>query len=803
MEGQKILYFLRQVCRICAIVFLMLCSIPIAISIALALLCLDLIVTPILAAIGPKKQQFPGDRDTTNRPSAKRIDQPISVVIPTWNARELLDMSLPPLIDAIYHYEPGGEIIIIDNNSTDDTRCHLQEHFPQVRIITMPRNEGFAKAANRGIIESRHHTVILLNNDMVVEKDFILPLIEPFDKEPDVFGVSAQIYFIDKNKPRWETGKVHMCWELGSLSLFHLYRWDDQYVYPVAYAGGGASAYDRDKILALGGFDEKIFEPIYIEDVDLGYRAWKRGWPSLFAPKSVVHHRHRSTSLRLWTEGAIYSFFLKNLAALVWKNMNDRSYLGRHLLGLVVLPHRAFKGFGVKCAMRTFWGLVRQIPIVMRGRVLENLTPRAMDDQAIMQASRYRFAYRSHFKRRTGGAHSDRKQMLVVSPFSPHPPVHGGAVRMFSLLKRLQETVDIDLVTYVDTPDELDAASVTALAEICRHVALVERKEIAPSGPLDPSQTHGFRSQEMTETIEYYLERYDYDVVQVEYTHMAHYLPPPANQMIRVLVEHDVSFVSLSRSRRLLSGAAAKLANLHDWMRLLRYEINAVENADLVVVMSEHDKSELGKFTDTHSIYAIPNGVDCHQFNPQTDHRIPGSILFVGFFRHEPNVQAVDYFCREVLPLIRKDRPDASLQIVGASPPVKIQELANEPGIKVLGKVDDISVYYRKCAVFVAPILKGSGTRLKILEAMASGSPVVSTTIGAEGLDVRHGKHLLIGDTPEAMADAVKTLLSNQELNKSIAAQARELVVARYDWDAIAAQLLSIYDAAGQRGHVC
>jgi O-antigen biosynthesis protein len=798
MEGQKILYFLRQACRILSIVLLMLSSIPIAASIALALLFLDFIVSPMLAGIHPGKQQLPENPNTTSRPSTKRVEQPISVVIPTWNARELLDMSLPPLLDAIYNYEPGGEIIIIDNNSTDDTRSHLQEHFPQVRIIKMPRNEGFAKAANRGIIESQHPTVILLNNDMVVEKDFIFPLIEPFDKEPEVFGVSAQIYFIDKNKPRWETGKVHMCWELGSLSLFHLYRWDEQYVYPIAYAGGGASAYDRNKLLALGGFDEKIFEPIYIEDVDLGYRAWKRGWPSLFAPKSVVHHKHRSTSLRLWSEGAIYSFFLKNLAALVWKNMHDRSYLCRHLLGLVVLPHRAFKGFGVSCAAKTFWGLLRQIPKVMRGRVSENMAPRAMDDHAIMQASRYRFAYRSHFKRRTGGVHSDRKQMLVVSPFSPHPPVHGGAVRMFSLLKRLQHTVDIDLVTYVDTPDEMNKTSVAALEEICRHVALVERKEISPSGPLDPSQTHGFRSQQMTETIEYFLERYDYDIVQVEYTHMAHYMPPPANRMIRVLVEHDVSFVSLSRSRALLSGAAAKLANLYDWMRLLRYEISAVENAEIVVVMSEHDKAELGKFADTHSIHAIPNGVDCSQFSPQNDQREPGSILFVGFFRHEPNVQAVDYFCRDVLPLIRKDRPDVRLQIVGASPPVKIQQLANEPGIDVLGKVDDISAYYRKCAVFVAPILKGSGTRLKILEAMASGSPVVSTTVGAEGLDVRDGKHLLIGDTPEAMADAVKTLLSNQELTKSIAAQARKLVVARYDWDAIAAQLLSIYDAAEQ-----
>lgn len=776
----------------------MLASIPLAICIAIALLAVDFIITPLLCITStPTHLQ---NNEKTPLPAKRlRVDQPVSLVIPTWNAIELLKMSLPPAISAIDNYKPGGEIIVVDNNSTDGTRSFLHSNFSHVKVIKLEKNHGFAGAANRGISESQYPTVVLLNNDMVVDQDFILPLIKPFDDHIDVFGVSAQIHFLDQEIPRGETGKVHFCWDLGSFSFAHHHRWDDNLIYPIAFAGGGASAYDRAKVLLLGGFDQQIFNPVYIEDVDLGYRAWKRGWPSLFAPLSVAYHKHRSTSKRLWSEGTIYSFFLKNLAALVWKNMNDGSYLCRHLLGLVVLPHRAFKGFGVQCAFRTFWGLVRQIPRVMRGRMFENMTPRAMDDQAIMQASRYRFAYRSHFKRRTGRSHKDRKQMLVVSPFSPHPPVHGGAVRMFSLLKRLQHTIEIDLVTYVDTPDEIETTSVAALEEICRHVTLVERKEITPSGPLDPSQTHGFRSQKMTETIEYFLERYDYDVVQVEYTHMAHYMPPPVNQMIRVLVEHDVSFVSLARSRALLSGAAAKLANLYDWMRLLRYEINAVENAELVVVMSEHDKSELGKFAAPHSIHAIPNGVDCNQFSPKTGHRIPDSILFVGFFRHEPNVQAVDYFCRDVLPLIRKDRPDVILHIVGASPPVKIQHLANEPGIEVLGKVDDISAYYRKCAVFVAPILKGSGTRLKILEAMASGSPVVSTTIGAEGLDVQDGKHLLIGDTPEALADAVKALLSNQELSESIAAQARELVVARYDWDAIAAQLLSVYDTAGPR----
>ena len=256
-------------------------------------------------------------------PAGPRLGQPVSVIIPTWNGRSLLDMSLPPLRAALAAYAGGGEIIVVDNGSEDDTCAYLTAEFPEVRVLPLPTNEGFAGATNRGVREARHATVILLNNDMVVEPDFVAPLLEALDDQPDAFGVSCQIDFIDKSKPRWETGKVHARWSAGTITLFHLDRYEQDLRYPVFFAGGGASAYDRAKFLALGGFDEAVFSPVYIEDVDLGYRAWKRGWPSIFEPRSVVHHKHRSTTRRLWSEGTIRSFFVKNLAALVWKNVGD------------------------------------------------------------------------------------------------------------------------------------------------------------------------------------------------------------------------------------------------------------------------------------------------------------------------------------------------------------------------------------------------------------------------------------------------------------------------------------------------
>ena len=224
-----------------------------------------------------------------------------------------------------------------------------------VLLLRRRHQPGRARRANP--------VVIMLNNDMVVEPDFVQPLLDGFASEPDVFGVSCQIDFIDPAKPRWETGKVHGELRRGVVRLFHLDRFDDDLIYPIFFAGGGASAYDRARFLELGGFDDDVFSPVYIEDVDLGYRAWKRGWASVLAPRSMVHHKHRGTTRRLWSEGVIHSFFLKNLAALLWKNVGSWRLLTRHLAGLTLLPLKAFREQGGRCAMATFTGLVKQIPV--------------------------------------------------------------------------------------------------------------------------------------------------------------------------------------------------------------------------------------------------------------------------------------------------------------------------------------------------------------------------------------------------------------------------------------------------------
>ena len=757
------------------------------------------VLAGLLAITDLTRRRRPTASEETVTPVTIDGRTPVSIVIPTWNGRSLLEMSLPPLCAALAAHEAGGEILVVDNGSNDDTREWLASTFPDVTLVQLEQNEGFAGAANRGARESQHPVLIMLNNDMVVEPDFLAPLLAAFVAEPGAFGVSCQIDFIDKSKPRWETGKVHARWTNGTITLFHVDRWEDDRHYPVFFAGGGASAYDREKFLALGGFDEAVFAPVYIEDVDLGYRAWKRGWPSLFAPQSMVHHRHRSTTRRLWTESTIYSFFIKNLAALIWKNVDDWAILRQHLLGLIILPLRVYRQADLRAAIATWRGAMRQIPTVIRARRREADVPRVLDDRTIFHVSRYRHAFRGWFGRRPTRAADHRPKILIVSPYSPYPPIHGGAVRMLALLERLQPTADVTLLSYGDTDAELDPRSLAELRKRCHEAVVLERDTSAVGGLLAPAKTRGFWSTTMTETLEYFLDREDYDVLQVEYTHMAHVLLPPARGLLRVLVEHDISYVSMARASASSSGGPARLGAWFDWMRMLRYEIDAVEAADLVLTMSATDRTLLGEFTATDRIVPIPNGVDCGRYAFTSEGREPQSLLFVGFFRHEPNVEAVRYFCSEVLPLVRKHCPDVHFRIVGAYPPEVVRQLGTMPGVEVTGRVDDISAYYRQSTLFVTPVLQGSGTRLKLLEAMASGCPVISTTIGAEGIDIVDGEHALIADTAPAMSAAIERALAEPDLRRALAERARALVAARYDWNVITTQLLDAYRKATPR----
>src|SRR5258708_3112207 len=259
-----------------------------------------------------------------SRRQVRRDTQPdntsAAIVIPNWNGRDLLDRYLPSVIEAAERV-PGSEVIVVDNGSTDGSAAFVAERFPQIRVVALETNLGFGGGSNAGFLAATHDVVVLLNSDMRVEPDFLQPLLDGFTDER-VFSVSCQIFFSDPNKLREETGLTEFWWERGSLRVRHRTEPSMRELYPCAYGGGGSCAFDRRKFMELGGFDE-LLAPFYLEDTDLGYLAWKRGWKNLYQPASVVFHEHRGTIGRRFSEAYIQGVLKKNFLLFAWKNIHD------------------------------------------------------------------------------------------------------------------------------------------------------------------------------------------------------------------------------------------------------------------------------------------------------------------------------------------------------------------------------------------------------------------------------------------------------------------------------------------------
>jgi glycosyltransferase involved in cell wall biosynthesis len=243
----------------------------------------------------------------------------------------------------------------------------------------------------------------------------------------------------------------------------------------------------------------------------------------------------------------------------------------------------------------------------------------------------------------------------------------------------------------------------------------------------------------------------------------------------------------------------------HRWDRKLRAWINGVTMGywepryaaefDRCTTVSAVDQELLLKANPRLRVDVIPNGVDIEKYQPLSppSASVSPSLMFLGNLGYPPCADAVLYFCSEILPLLRLANSLIEVWIVGQSPPPEVLALEGR-GVHVTGRVGDVVPYYERSALCVVPLRAGSGTRLKILEAMALGRPVVSTTIGCEGLDVVDGEHLLMADTPEQFAVKTLRLLRDRQLYERISVKGRELVEAKYGWDKIAGRLMDVYD---------
>ena len=664
----------------------------------------------------------------------------VSVVIPSRNGRELLESCLPLI-------EGADEIIVVDNGSDDGTADFLKASYPGVVVEQSQQPLSFAHAVNQGLRRARFSHVCLLNNDMLVEPGFLANLRLAFDEVPGLFSASAQIFFPEGLR-REETGKT--VWAGARAAIDFPVRCetplDGEDLSYVLYGSGGCTLYDAAKLAAMGGFDT-LYEPAYVEDLDIGVRAWQRGWPNVFCAQARTLHRHRATTSRYFSPEQLDAILEANLARFlarfgwVWREnlqrLRAQGKIGALRVAAGPLPH----------------GRGSEAPFL----------PLVSGDVAVFP----------------GRPRSGRPVVLIASPYLPFPLSHGAAVRMYNLMRRSATDFDLVLISFVEEP----AVVPPELTEICAEIVTVRwpGSHALPSTPR-PDIVEEFDSPAFHAALRQSAVKWHPQIVQLEFTQMAQYAAE-CKHARTILVEHDITYDLYEQMLRV-----QKDSDDEDWEvrrqyeRWLRFESEAWGAVDRVVTMSEKDRKVVpGSVT-------IPNGVDLERFQPSLRAPEGRRLLFIGSFAHPPNVLALEFFLREVLPRLS----DVTLHVIAGQRHERFWDLRHD-NVEVEGFVADVRPAYERASVVIAPLVASAGTNIKILEAMAMGKAIVSTEAGINGLDLERGTDVIVADAPEEMARAITRLLDSPEERRALERNARAKAERQYGWDAIAEEQKRLY----------
>jgi glycosyltransferase involved in cell wall biosynthesis len=313
----------------------------------------------------------------------------------------------------------------------------------------------------------------------------------------------------------------------------------------------------------------------------------------------------------------------------------------------------------------------------------------------------------------------------------------------------------------------------------------------------EPYDLAWLRSTEMADKLRQMVERVSPDVVHVDALGLAQYLPAIGSSG-SVLNHHDVESCKIELRAKKERNLVLRSYFGLEARKLASAERKWCPQFDVNAVVSEEEGVVLSRASPGLRVRVVPNGVDTEYFTPRAD---PGTrtILFCGSMDMHPNQEAMEYFVRQVWPRIVAQAPDVNLKVVGRKPPEWLNEVARtDPRIQVTGFVDDVREYFKQAAVCICPILSGGGTRLKILDSLAMGVPVVATSFAASGLSLGHDKHLLLADTDEQFAEYTLHLLRDLSLRCRLSSAGAERVNQVYSWTVVGQALLDAYDIASK-----
>ena len=390
-------------------------------------------------------------------------------------------------------------------------------------------------------------------------------------------------------------------------------------------------------------------------------------------------------------------------------------------------------------------------------------------------------------------------KILFLSPTVPFPLTDGGRIRVFNLLKQITQKSDVTLLALETQPT--DAEGVSQLQQLGIQVHLVPN---APTLPRLSFHTlaNAFLKRQPITVARYNLPAYrqkfkeliatdTFDLVHYEMFHTAQFRTE--TDLPGVLSQQNVDSAIWRRLCGETINPFYKFAYWTQQLAFQRYERVLSPKFDAVTCTSDIDAAVFQRHCAEDVIEIIPNGVDVAHYQPDFSAEVPAHLIYIGSMDWYPNEDAVAFFADEVLPQIHAEVPEVKFSIVGGNPSARVQKLAEKEGVVVTGRVPEIKPYFAEATVFVVPLRIGSGTRLKILEALAMGKAIVSTSVGAEGLDLKDGEEIFIANEPTVFAEAVTGLLKDPSLRRRIGESGRARVEQDYDWRSISEKLHQLY----------
>lgn len=378
---------------------------------------------------------------------------------------------------------------------------------------------------------------------------------------------------------------------------------------------------------------------------------------------------------------------------------------------------------------------------------------------------------------------------------------------MFNLAVSLARHHSVTLITYAqDGEFGREPALFDILCSVCQLHVIPYNPPAGLAGRTNqllsllsptPRDRHNLHTAAMQRAIDHLCEQVAFDVVQIEFSHMCSYRVPQSAAL--VLDEHNIEYELLQRMQESERSLVRRVYSGQEHRKVRRVEQALWHTVDACAVTSDREKRIIHEYAPQARLAVVPNGVDGAFFAPKHLEPEPETIVFTGLLKFRPNLDAVRFLVDDILPKVQRFRPKAQVTLVGEAAAAELTALRRH-NVTVTGWVPDVRDYLARAAVVVAPLRVGSGTRLKVLEALAMGKPIVSTTLGCEGINVLNRTHLLVADGADAFAAGILELFSDPASAEAMGQRGRSLVLEQYSWDGAVARLEELYARAMDPG---